>query len=85
MALRRHECRACGAKFRVLESPGDENHVVCPSCGSRDTQRLLPRVAVQFKGSGFYKTDRAKRTSGSSEERATEKKEPIAAPASSDD
>lgn len=58
---------------------------MCPSCGSRDTQKLLPRVAVQFKGSGFYKTDRSKRTGGSSEERSSEKKEPIASPAADTD
>ena len=58
MPLHRHECDACGNRFRVLALPGAEEETpTCPVCGSAATRRLMPLVAVQFKGSGFYKTD----------------------------
>lgn len=57
MPLRQNECAACGHQFRILERNGDEGRAPCPSCGSRETRCLLPHVAVQFKGSGFYRTD----------------------------
>ncbi len=57
MPLRRNECATCGLEFRTLESHGDIEGALCPSCGSRQTRRLLPHVGVQFRGSGFYRTD----------------------------
>ena len=58
MPLHRHECEACGNRFRVLVLPGAENETpACPVCGSTASHRLMPLVAVQFKGSGYYKTD----------------------------
>ncbi len=57
MPLRRKECVDCGEQFRVLELPGVEHDGVCPACGCREARRLLPHVAVQFRGSGFYRTD----------------------------
>ncbi len=65
MPLRRHECESCGHRFRVLELPGAEDEApTCPVCGSASTRRLIPLVAVQFKGSGFYKTDRGRKGHG---------------------
>lgn len=62
MPLHRHECASCGNRFRVLELPGTEAETpTCPVCGSTESHRLMPLVAVQFKGSGFYKTDRARK------------------------
>ena len=75
MPLHRHECEICGYRFRVLEhgnSPCEP--AVCPACGSERSQRLLPRVAVQFKGSGYYKTDHARSSEKSG---SPDRKEPI--------
>lgn len=58
MPIHRHECEACGNRYRVLVLPGvDSETPTCPVCGSTASHRLMPLVAVQFKGSGFYKTD----------------------------
>jgi len=72
MPFYRHECEACGHRFRVLVLPGTEAPAsTCPKCGHGKTHRLMPLVAVQFKGSGYYKTDyrggRTKKASNSSE------------------
>lgn len=66
MPLHRNECIACGTRFRVLDLPGVEDDPVCPACGARNARRLLPRVAVQFKGSGFYRTDHGRGAGGGS-------------------
>ncbi len=62
MPLYRYKCGSCGSEFTVLvrqRSDGDD--IVCPDCGSRHTQKVVSRVAIQFKGSGYYKTDYARR------------------------
>jgi len=63
MPLYRYECETCGHRFRVLQLEGSEEQAICPSCDGEETRRLLSRVSVQFKGSGYYKTDRASKTS----------------------
>lgn len=58
MPIHRHECESCGNRYRVFVLPGvDSETPTCPVCGSTASHRLMPIVAVQFKGSGFYKTD----------------------------
>ena len=65
MPLHRHECKSCGHRFRILVTHGTENDApTCPACGGVSTRRLMPLVAVQFKGSGFYKTDRGRKGRG---------------------
>jgi len=71
MPIYRFRCRRCGYEFRELVPYNNEDgqgDVRCPHCGSGDTQRLLPRFGVIYKGSGFYTTEyRRKREGGSSE------------------
>jgi len=65
MPFYRYECENCGTEFRVLHrtDDGDEDVVKCPSCGGRKAKRLLPRIGVIYKGSGYYSTDyRSKKT-----------------------
>ncbi len=62
MPLHRHECESCGHRFRILVTHGTENDApTCPACGGVSTRRLMPLVAVQFKGSGYYKTDHGRK------------------------
>jgi putative FmdB family regulatory protein len=55
----RYECEACGEVFRVLHRNGDDTEAdtKCPQCGGTRTKRLLPRIGVIYKGSGYYSTD----------------------------
>ena len=63
MPLHRHECESCGHQFRILVTHGTQNDTpTCPECGSIVTRRMMPLVAVHFKGSGYYKTDRGRRS-----------------------
>ena len=63
MPFYRYECRNCGHDFRYLHVGEVNDDVVCPKCGGADLERQMPRVAIQFKGSGYYKTDRADKKS----------------------
>ena len=92
MPLYRYECNACGHRFRNLELESADTQVACPSCGSNEARRLLSRVTIQFKGSGYYKTDRANKKSktgtkpSSSEDSSSSGgKEPITSGGSTDD
>ena len=55
----RYECEACGEKFRVLhrDENGSDDHSTCPHCGGMRARRLLPRIGVIYKGTGYYSTD----------------------------
>jgi len=65
MPFYRYECDRCKNEFRVLRHSTDEELAECPRCGSRQTNRLLPRIGVIYKGSGYYSTDyRRTRTGG---------------------
>jgi len=57
MPFYRYECEACGSVFKVLEQNGNAPLPVCPECGGRRARRLLPRIGVIYKGSGYYATD----------------------------
>ena len=66
MPLYEYECDACGERFEVIKksfsSPPPE---ACERCGKGPVHRMQSSPAIQFKGSGFYITDYAKK--GSSE------------------
>ena len=63
MPLYEFECEACKARFERIQKFSDANPDVCPTCGKGPVRRLLSSPAIQFKGSGFYITDYAKKSS----------------------
>jgi putative FmdB family regulatory protein len=63
MPLYEFECEACKARFERIQKFSDANPEVCPTCGNGPMRRLLSSPAIQFKGSGFYITDYAKKSS----------------------
>lgn len=64
MPLYEYECDSCGHRFEVIQKFSDPLVEVCPTCGCK-VEKLLSSPAIQFKGSGFYITDYARK--GSSE------------------
>ena len=62
MPLYEYECDACGRRFEVIHQKFSDPPVdVCKECGKGPVRRLLSSPAIQFKGSGFYITDYAKK------------------------
>jgi len=62
--LYEYECVKCGHRFEKIESTSASTTKKCPKCGAK-AERLLAAPAIQFKGSGWYVTDYAGKSSGS--------------------
>jgi putative FmdB family regulatory protein len=50
-------CSACAHTFEFSRPFGSAEIPQCPACGNAETEKLITPPAIQFKGSGFYKTD----------------------------
>ncbi len=62
MPLYEYECEAeNGRRFEVIAKFSDPLLTICPTCGG-PVRKLLSSPAIQFKGSGFYITDYAKKS-----------------------
>ena len=64
MPLYEYRCDACGHRFEQIQKFSDPPVEVCPNCGERSVQKLLSSPAIQFKGSGWYITDYARKGGG---------------------
>jgi putative FmdB family regulatory protein len=60
MPLYEYECEACAQRFERIQKFSDPPVDTCPSCGA-PVRKLLSSPAIQFKGSGWYITDYAKK------------------------
>lgn len=58
MPLYEYQCQKCRERVEVIQNLSDPPYEHCPKCGG-DMKKLLSAPAIQFKGSGFYKTDYA--------------------------
>ncbi len=65
MPLYEYKCASCGEVFEVLQKFSDEPLATHPACGG-PVERLLSPPAFQFKGTGWYVTDYARKSNGSS-------------------
>jgi len=65
MPLYEYQCKKCGHRFERIQKFSDPPVKKCPECGGK-VEQLLSAPAVQFKGSGWYVTDYAKKPSGAS-------------------
>jgi putative FmdB family regulatory protein len=62
MPLYEYECDSCGHRFEVIQKFSDAPIDTCPKCGST-VHKMMSSPAIQFKGSGWYITDYAKKES----------------------
>ena len=65
MPLYEYECKKCGHRFERIQKFSDAMVKKCPDCGGK-VEQMISAPAVQFKGSGWYVTDYAKRSGPSS-------------------
>ncbi len=56
MPIYEYGCQKCGKKTEAIQRMGEKPLKVCPHCGG-NLKKLHSAPAIQFKGSGFYKTD----------------------------
>ena len=60
MPLYEYQCDECGYTFEKIQKFSDPLENVCPKWGGR-VRKLMSSPAIQFKGSGWYITDYAKK------------------------
>lgn len=66
MPLYEYECTACHHRFERIEPVNSPDSQTCPRCGGT-AERLLAPPALQFKGTGWYVTDYARKSDRPSE------------------
>jgi len=64
MPLYEYLCKKCGHRFEEIRKFSDEHLRKCPECGGV-LEQVISAPAVQFKGSGWYVTDYAKKGAAS--------------------
>ena len=62
MPIYEYQCKKCSHRFELIQKFSDEPAKKCPECGGK-VERLLSAPSVQFKGTGWYATDYAKKSS----------------------
>jgi len=88
LPLYEYQCENCGATIEKIQKFSDPPLEICEKCKGR-LERLISSPAIQFKGSGWYVTDYARKSSptasansssAKSEPSAEAKKSPDPAP-----
>jgi len=62
MPLYEYQCKKCGHRFEKIQKFSDKMVKKCPDCGGV-VEQMISAPAVQFKGSGWYVTDYARKSS----------------------
>ncbi len=65
MPLYEYECKKCHHRFERIQKYSDPHVKKCPDCGGK-VEQVVSAPAVQFKGSGWYVTDYARKSSAGS-------------------
>ena len=70
MPLFEYECSQCGHRFEKIHKFSDRSVKTCPKCGGK-VARLPSAPAIQFKGSGWYITDYARKGQSGGEDKSS--------------
>lgn len=62
MPLYEYQCGKCQHRFEKIQKFTDPAPDACPVCGGGPVARLPSSPAIQFKGTGWYITDYAKKS-----------------------
>jgi putative FmdB family regulatory protein len=65
MPLYEYQCKKCHHRFERIQKFSDPHVKKCPDCGG-PVEQVISAPAIQFKGSGFYITDYAKKSAAAS-------------------
>jgi putative FmdB family regulatory protein len=74
MPLYEYLCKKCGHRFEKIQKFSDKPIKKCPECGGA-VEQVISAAAVQFKGSGWYVTDYAKKGTSSAGDSSSKKDE----------
>jgi putative FmdB family regulatory protein len=62
MPLYEYRCSACDHTFERIVKFSDPPLKTCPKCGKETVHQVIHAPAVQFKGSGWYVSDYARKS-----------------------
>ncbi len=65
MPIYEYQCTKCGEVFEAFQKITDEPLTSCKFCNSK-VEKLISHSSFQLKGSGWYLTDYARKSSSSS-------------------
>ena len=71
MPLYEYQCESCGSRFELIRKFSDPPVESCPTCQG-PVRKLVSSPAFQFKGSGWYVTDYARKAEGTGSAKAGE-------------
>ena len=74
MPLYEYQCVQCAERVEIIQRLSDPPYSHCPKCGG-DMKKLMSAPAIQFKGSGWYKTDYAAKPAPKGESKGESKSE----------
>ena len=74
MPLYEYQCKKCGHRFEKIQKFSDKLIKKCPECGGA-VEQTISAPAVQFKGSGWYVTDYAKKSHAPASDSGKDSKE----------
>lgn len=75
MPLYEYQCGKCTHRFERIQKFSDPGPDACPACGGGPVARMPSSPAIQFKGTGWYITDYAKKTGTDAGKSGAEKAE----------
>lgn len=76
MPIYEYKCSKCKNEFEAVQKFSDAPILMCPSCGG-PVKKLISRSSFHLKGSGWYLTDYAKKSSPGDSKTESE---PVSAP-----
>jgi putative FmdB family regulatory protein len=74
MPLYEYKCSKCKTKFEIIQKVAEPPLKKCIKCGGA-VIKTISAPAIQFKGSGWYITDYAKKTHAEKEQKPKVKEE----------
>jgi putative FmdB family regulatory protein len=74
MPMYEYACESCGHRFEKIRKFSDPPLIECPKCGG-PLRKLVSSPAFQFKGSGWYITDYARKGESGEKSEKNEKSE----------
>lgn len=61
MPLYEYACKSCDHHFDIRHSADEKPEIHCPECGG-EVRKVFHAAGIIFKGSGWYVTDSAKKS-----------------------
>jgi putative FmdB family regulatory protein len=78
MPIYEYLCSTCNERHEIIQRISDAPLTHCPKCGG-EMRKLISSPAIQFKGSGFYKTDYASAPAGAPQHKSASSSDPAPA------